>query len=157
ACARWTGELARGLSMLEDAVGAATGPDRALLWDRIGRFRRGIGDGRGAGGAYEGGRSGPPGELEPTTRGNGPAGDAALLLTSFGVGEADWQCEAALAAAGPDPSPARAYALNTLGVVRVLTGDPDRGLALLEESREIAITAGSQEDFWRYVGNVTFV
>jgi DNA-binding CsgD family transcriptional regulator len=154
--ARWTGDVRRGLSMLVGAVEVAAGVDRALLWDRIGRFRREIGDGVGALEAYERALSVPRDELDASTWAHVLAGHAALLMTTFQLGPARRQCEAALDAAGPQPSPARANALNTLGVVEVLTGDPDRGLALLEESREIALSVGSEEDLWRYVGNATF-
>ena len=157
ACARWTGDPAAGLAMLEGAVAEATGRDRALLCDRIGRFRRDIGDGLGALEAYEQVLSVPAEDLDLATWAEVRAGYAALLMTTFRLAQAEEQCEAALAAAGPGPSAARAYALNTLGVVRVLTGEPARGLDLLEASREIATAVGSQEDFWRYVGNVTFV
>ncbi|HSV65762.1 MAG TPA: AAA family ATPase [Mycobacteriales bacterium] len=157
ACARWTGKPARGLKILEDEVSAVTGGDAALLWDRIGRFRREIGDGDGALGAYQTALSVLREDQSASTFAQVCAGYAALLMTTFQLTEARKQCEAALDAAGSERSPARANALNTLGVVEVLTGNPARGLELLEESHKLATFIGSGEDIWRYVGNMTFV
>jgi DNA-binding CsgD family transcriptional regulator len=157
ACARWTGDLGRGLAMLEAAVPAASGGDVALLWERIGRFRREMGDGVGALQAYETALAIPREELDSAAWAQVLAGHAALLMTRFRLAEAREQCTAALQAAGDGPSAARANALNTLGVVRVLTDDPEGGLRLLEESRAMAEAIGSEEDVVRYVGNETFV
>src|SRR6266545_4116570 len=69
-----------------------------------------------------------------------------------------WSCPVCLGTTSrASRAVARAHALNTLGVVHVLTRDPDIGLKVLEESREIAIAIGSEEDVVRHVGNATFV
>jgi DNA-binding CsgD family transcriptional regulator len=156
ACARWTADLSRGLAILDAAVPAASGGDVALLWERIGRFRRELGDGVGALEAYETALSIPREELGSAAWAQVLAGYAALLMTRVRLTEAREQCVAALQAAGPGPSAPRANALNTLGVVQVLTDDPEGGLRRLEESRAMAVAIGSEEDVVRYVGNKTF-
>src|SRR5262249_22599420 len=88
ACARWTGELGRGLTMLYAAVPTASGGDVALLWERIGRFRREIGDGVGAMEAYKTALAIPREELDSTAWAQVLAGYAALLMTTFDLAEA---------------------------------------------------------------------
>ena len=157
--ARWAAEPTVGLAVLTQAERLATGAEaEALLWERIGWFRREIGDAPGAAQAYDRAVSALDGAVSGPVRMRVLAGRAALLLTSLQLTAAGEVCRAALEGADETPTPELASLLNTLGVVRALWENRvDDGLALLERSRSVAVACESEEDVWRYVRNAIFV
>jgi ATP/maltotriose-dependent transcriptional regulator MalT len=157
--ARWAGRLERGLELLEQAaVVARTSQTAALVWERIGWFRREAGDGDGALVAYERALEAIGDDRSSAEAAEVLASHAAVLLIAGRYSEARIRGQEAIEASlasGADV--ARASTLITLGVVEAMTGDPERGLGMLAEGRDIALAAGADEQRWRCVVNTTYV
>jgi DNA-binding CsgD family transcriptional regulator len=170
--ARWAGSLDRGLALLERAAVVATGAaDRGLAWERLGWFRREAGDGEGALHAYERALVEIGSDRSSATAARVLATHAAaLMLAGHNAAARERALEALQVTSRPEARPgtdgpgdaaafgtARANALITLGVVEAMTGDPETGLALLQEGRDCAIAAGAHEEQLRSIVNTTFV
>ena len=154
AAARWAGQAARGATVLRAMVPHLDGPSWVLAWERIGWLEREAGNRDAANNAYTRALSR---STTADARTRALAGRAAFEMTAFNLDAAAELCAEGLALCADEVSAQRANLLCTRGVVRALQGDAEMGLADLSQSRTIADQAGSEEDFWRYVGNTTYV
>jgi tetratricopeptide (TPR) repeat protein/DNA-binding CsgD family transcriptional regulator len=157
--ARWAGRLERGLELLEQAaVVAQTSQTAALVWERIGWFRREAGDGEQALVAYERALEAIGTDRSSAEAAEVLASHAAILMIASRYVEARQRAEEALKAAyGSGAGPARASALVTLGVVEAMIGDADEALRLLARGQAEATSCGADEQRWRAVANTTYV
>ena len=152
--ARWAGQCGRGAALLRTIVGRLDDESAMLAWERIGWLERESGDRTAAAAAYV--RA-----LQGRTTGRGHiralAGSAAFHLTAFELDEAAKLCREGLSLCGEEVSAERASLLCTRGVVRSCHGDVDGGLADLALSKQLADDSDSPEEYWRYLGNATYV
>ena len=144
------GDLQRAVALQEHALDS-DGLDparRALMHERLGRFRWVAGDGDGAHAAYvEAVELMPP---EPSAeRARVLASYSQLLMLSFRLGESDAYGEEALAMARDVGARAvEGHALTNLGTNLGWRGD-ERGLELLRDARAIAEELGAHDDIMR--------
>jgi DNA-binding CsgD family transcriptional regulator/tetratricopeptide (TPR) repeat protein len=157
--ARWAGRLERGLELLEQAaVVARTSQTAALVWERIGWFRREAGDGEQALAAYQRALEAIGTDRSSAEAAEVLASHAAVLMIASRYAEAKERAGEALKAAyasGADT--ARASALVTLGVVEAMIGDADEALRLLASGQAVATSSGVDEQRWRAIANTTYV
>jgi DNA-binding CsgD family transcriptional regulator/tetratricopeptide (TPR) repeat protein len=151
---RWASEPERGLALLERR---SSQHPTALIWERVGWFRREIGDEPGAVVAYANASALLDDADDPQVRARVLAGQAAMSMTHLRFGESVQFAEEGLKLLDDARSSLRAHLLTTLGVGLAWSGETERGLLLLEEARDVALAIGDEAALWRYTGNVTFV
>ena len=155
----WAGRLDRGLELLQVAVGAAETPEQAgRAWERLAWFRHESGDGAGAGAAYDRALAAIGDDRNSVTAARVLSTHAVSLMVAGRYQAAAERAREALAAAlSSGAESARASALITLGFVAAVTGDPDGGLALIDEGRTLAAEQADDEQFWRALVNAGYV
>ncbi len=128
-----------------------------LLYERLGRYRRAAGDQDGSIQAHRRALSLMPPE---------PTRERALVLASLAqvrmlegmFSEAERLCREAIETArtvGPSARGEEGHAICTLGITRAWGEDPEAGVALLREAREIAESLGRLDDLFRATANLT--
>jgi DNA-binding CsgD family transcriptional regulator/tetratricopeptide (TPR) repeat protein len=128
-----------------------------VLHERLGRYRRVIGDHEGALAAHR--RSValvPPGSTRERAIVLGGLAQALMLDGHFA--EAERVAEEAIATAravGTEARREEGHALCTLGIARAWGDDPASAVTLLEEARSIAVEVGSLDDRFRAIANLT--
>jgi DNA-binding CsgD family transcriptional regulator/tetratricopeptide (TPR) repeat protein len=129
----------------------------ALLYERLGRYRRASGDRDGSIVAHR-----RAVELIPAE----PTRERALVLASLAqvrmlegmFREAELLCREAVEVArlvGPVARGEEGHAICTLGISRAWGEDPEAGVALLREARAIAEELGRLDDIFRATANLT--
>ncbi len=129
----------------------------ALLHERLGRYRRAAGD---QGGAIVAHRRAveliPP---EPTRERALVVGSLAQIRMLQGrFREAEKGCREAIEIArqvGPSARGEEGHALCTLGISKAWGDDPEAGVALLREARQIAEETGRLDEIFRATANMT--
>lgn len=152
--ARWASDSARGLELLERRASVHS---TALLWERIGWFRREIGDYPAAVAAYDRASDCLNPSVDVDIEARLLAGRAAMEMIHGRLAESTSNARRGLDLIGEVQSGLRAHLLTTLGVDLAFSGEPEQGLALLHEARDLALSVGDEAAVWRYIGNVTFV
>jgi DNA-binding CsgD family transcriptional regulator len=157
--ARYAGRPQRGIELLERAIAAPGRPaDVALAWTRLAWFRREAGDGDGAMTAYEHAIAVVGDDRASAAAAHVLAMHATALMLAGRYSAAGARAREAIDVATRAGSAApEANALITLGVVDASTGDPAGGLQHLARARDLLLTAGGDEERWRYVANMTYV
>ena len=155
------GKLARATAYAESAI--ARLDERAdrlrvgLLFERLGRYRRGAGDQSGSIVAHT-----RAVELVPAK----PSRERALVLSALAqvrmlegtFSEAERLATEAIQVArtvGPAARGEEGHAICTLGISRVWGEDPEGGLGMLLEARTIAFDLGRFDDLFRATANIT--
>ncbi len=129
----------------------------ALLYERLGRYRRASGDQDGSIVAHRRAL-----ELIPAE----PTRERALVLASLAqvrmlegmFSESERLCREAIEVArvvGPAARGEEGHAICTLGISRAWGEDPEAGVALLREARTIAEELGRLDDIFRATANLT--
>jgi DNA-binding CsgD family transcriptional regulator/tetratricopeptide (TPR) repeat protein len=157
--ARHAGEPQRGIDLLERAVAApGRAADVALAWTRLAWFRREVGDGDGAMTAYERAIAVVGDDRESAAAAYVLATHATALMLAARFAAARERAIEAIAVARRALAPVpEANALITLGVVEASTGDSAGGLQHLARAKDILLTAGGDEERWRYTANMTYI
>ncbi|MFO7960974.1 MAG: AAA family ATPase [Nitriliruptoraceae bacterium] len=163
AVTRWAAELAylagdpgRAVALQEQALAEEADSDperRAVLFERLGRFRWVAGDSPGAEAAYLEAVRLMPEEPPSAERARVLSGYSQFLMVSLRHEESDRYGRQALAMAHEVGARAvEGHALNNLGITLAIGGD-EHGLGLLREGRAIAEELGAAEDIMRAYHN----
>lgn len=148
--AHLAGEHERAISVLQCRLREDHAVDREtgiLLRERLGQYLTAGGQGRQALRAFEEARSRLQADDPPALRVQVLDSYARALLLSGRYQAAQREAEAALRAAEQLESPSRQSGpLGTLGFALAYLGDPDAGLAALEQGRRLAENGGQPED-----------
>ncbi len=129
----------------------------AGLYERLGRFRRALGDREGALAAHRRAvEVVPPGAIRERALVLASLAQVRMLEGTFGEAEdlARQAIEVARAV-GPAARGEEGHAMCTLGITRAWGDDPESGIALLEEARAIAESLGRADDLFRATANLT--
>ena len=148
----------RSVELIETAlekVDADANPVEAgLLFERLGRYKRYAADGSGALAAYERAVDLVPADPRSSARARVTGGLAQVLMIQARFDASMPWCEEAIGnARAVGDRGLEIHALNTMGVCAAYLGDPDAGLAMIEESGAVAAAFGSIEDVGRAVAN----
>ncbi|HEY6056909.1 MAG TPA: LuxR C-terminal-related transcriptional regulator, partial [Candidatus Limnocylindrales bacterium] len=155
------GHGSRAIAFLESAISRlderADRADLALLYERLGRYRRVVGD--------------PDGSLVALRRAvafmpREPSRERVLVLGSLAQGlmldghfvESERIASEAIEVAKavePEARGEAGHAICTLGIGRAWGRDPEGAVALLEEARDVAAELGRPEDRFRAIANLT--
>ncbi|MEX1157866.1 MAG: hypothetical protein WEC79_02915, partial [Thermomicrobiales bacterium] len=152
----------RSIDLIKSAlqlVDADKDPVKAgLLRERLGRYRWHAADGAGALEDYEQAVALVPAQPPSSARARVAAGLAQLLMIHARFRESEpWCEEAAEMARAVGDRAIEAHATNTMGMNMAYLGDPERGLAMLRSSKDIAEEIGSAEDVGRALVNIVDV
>jgi len=130
-----------------------------LLHERLGRYRRAAGDSAGAVAALERAVAFVPPEpsVERATVLAALAQVKMLEGTFSGAERLAREAIRIAEACAPDGRSQLAHATTTLGVSLGWGDDPAAGVALLGEARELALSAGDQDELFRVYANLTTV
>jgi DNA-binding CsgD family transcriptional regulator/tetratricopeptide (TPR) repeat protein len=158
-----TGRSARALAYIETVIGSLDErSDRlelGLMYERLGRYRRSVGDLDGALSALRRAVS-----LVPTT----PSVERAIVLAALAqvrmldgtFSEAESLAREAIKVASacePEAHPQVVHATTTLGVSLGWGENPEEGVALLRQALELAADMGDDDETFRVYANLTTV
>lgn len=159
AAGRPAGAVAYAEAALEHAGNRLDRRAAAVLYDRLGRYRRAAGDYDGAEAAMRRAVELVPGR--PSVERARVLADLAQHKMLDGTfSEARRLAGLAIQVArsvGPEARPEEIHALATLGVAEGWGDRPDAGLALLAEARRLAVEAGDVEALFRTYANETTI
>ncbi len=155
------GRAARAAAFGEAAIGLLD-PRRdrvrlGLINERLGHYRRAVGDHEGAVAAHRRAVELVPREPSPE-RARVLAGLAQIRMLEGTFSEAGrFGTEAVRVARAAGAPEIEAHALTTLGVVEGWGHDPSRGISLLEEARLLAERLGRLDEVFRIYANLTTI
>ena len=131
----------------------------ARLHERLGRYRRAVGDHDGAVAAIRRAvELVPPGESVDRARVLAALAQVRMLDGRFSEAEEDaLEALRVCQELGDAASLEETHALTTLGVVRGWGDDPESGLAILRQARERARALGDRDGYFRATANLTTV
>jgi DNA-binding CsgD family transcriptional regulator/tetratricopeptide (TPR) repeat protein len=155
------GRAARATAYGEAAIGKLDARrDRVrlgLIHERLGHYRRAVGDHEGAVAAHRRAVELVPREAT-AERARVLAGLAQIRMLEGTFSEAERYGTEALRVARAAAAPEiEAHALTTLGVVEGWGHDPSRGIALLDEARALADRLGRLDEVFRVYANLTTI
>jgi len=156
--ARWAGQTQTAMAWVLELLGeSVAGPERAALWERLGRYRWEAGDGEGSLRAYEQAVSLLADE-PPSAQRAGLLGRQATVHVLAGNYSAGLPLarEAAEMAAVLGAPAARSRGLNMAGVALTMMGRPDEGVGLLRSALEIVRSRDDAEELLRAYSNLAF-